>query len=115
MKRKDFFVYKLPLILTGFVLILSGFDALSFDYKILGYVSILIGFVNLVALKFVFGHPDKINAILFFLNSVLSFILSNHYFVEGKKGLPYAWIVTGLFYIVLTIMFFKKSKKKKEV
>ena len=51
-----------------------------------------------------------IDAVFFFIEGVLMFVTAYYYFTHDKKYLPYCYLLTGIFYVGLTLYRHKKSK-----
>lgn len=109
-KRKT----NLPLIVGAIPFLITGFDALAQKDILFGAANLMMGFANLIALRLVDKSPAISNAGLFILNSAMSFFVSYKYYLDHKKGLPYAWIMIGLGYIVAAIVVYNKLKRKND-
>lgn len=113
--KKDKLVLKLPLIIGAFPFLLAGIDSIQQQYIIFGSANLFVAFLNLISLNFVAKHYYPVNIILSICNALLSFFISYNYYLMGKKGLPYAWIIIGIGFIIASIIFFKKIKEKNNV
>lgn len=68
--------------------------------------------VNLIALRFMSSHSLQTNVILFILNGITGLFVGYSYYLAGKKGLPYAWLVVAFVYWGAAIVFYRRQKKK---
>jgi len=53
-----------------------------------------------------------IDAVFFFIEGILMFVTAYYYFTHDKKYLPYAYLLSGAVYLVLTFYKFRKAGKK---
>ena len=99
-------------LVIGFIAFLfAGLDSLEQNQLLLATSNFLLAIVNLANIFFIKEKKTTANIILLFLNACLAFIVSYSYFTSDKGFLPLAWLVVGLFYVILSIKAIKKNKQ----
>jgi hypothetical protein len=88
----------------------AGLDSLEQSKIILAVSNFLLAIVNLASLYFIKVKGSTVNIILLLLNGCLAFIVSYDYYSFGKLLLPIAWLIVGLFYLVLSFKTLKRNK-----
>ena len=101
---------RLPLMIGSIPFLMAGIDAFSQQKSFWGGVNLAMVAINLSALFFIKRHAKITNFVLFMCNSIVAFLQGYHYYLDGKKGLPYAWAIAGLFYIVAAFVMNNNSK-----
>lgn len=88
----------------------SAADALTTGAFILGGLNVLGMIANVCAFALYSRLPRAATEFFALFNALIAFVLSYHFFEAGKVGLPYAWIVAGLFNLVLAYVVHRKRK-----
>lgn len=99
---------RLTYLLSALPFLFSAIDGFTTGAIFLASVNIIGVVGNLVAFQFYQRLPATVPLYFSALNALISFMLSYHYFELGKSGLPYAWIVAGLFNLVAGFMIYRK-------
>ena len=107
-KRKQ----QLPLIAGAAVFLLAAVVAYQDNDIIFALIYVLMFALNFAALKFVERLPAQTNTILSLANALLSFYQSYQFFQIGKKGLPYAYLIAAVGFLITTYFTFKKQSAK---
>jgi hypothetical protein len=101
---------RISLIIGIITFFIAGLDSLDQGQLILAVSNLLFAIVNLASLYFIKGKESSVSVILLILNAGLAFIVSYGYYSSGKVMLPMAWLLVGLFYIVLSFITIKTKK-----
>lgn len=88
----------------------SAADSLTTGAFLLGGLNVLGVVANLYAFFLYNRVPRAASEFFALFNALIAFVLSYHFFEAGKVGLPYAWIVAGLFNLVLAYVVHRKRK-----
>ncbi len=105
---------RLPLIIGSIPFILASLDAFSQQNDFWAFVNLVMVVINLSALMVIRRFSKITNFALFMCNSLVAFLLGYYYYLEGKKGLPYAWAVVGILFIIFAFVMYNNSKATPE-
>ena len=100
----------LPLILGMLPFAATAIDAFGENQILMGSANLLVCAANAIALKYIDKMQHNTNIVLFLINAAVALIVSYAYFQEGKKGLPYAWLLVCIVFVGAA--FFVQRKKK---
>ncbi len=100
---------KLPLVLGALPFLMGGLDGISEGHYAVGVVNVLMAVANLIAARFVDRSPEMTNVVIHCCNAVVAVIVGYDYFLQGKKGLPYAWCVAAVFFLVVAIRGYRRA------
>lgn len=99
--------------LAGGIILLKAFDKAEHGHMIIG---ILLGIIGLtIILMSIYHHRlaqhvKSFDALVFLAEAVVLGIVSWLYFHDGKTGLPYAYAIASVAYLIAAILFFRRSK-----
>ena len=79
-----------------------------------GAINLAMALANLLATRFVERAPRSTNGILLFCNALVAWVVGYDYLLQGKKGLPYAWLVVGILYLIGSVVFWRKANLENE-
>lgn len=106
---------KLPHIFSGAIILLHSlerFDSGHESYLIFlacGAVFLLLAvFHHTISRKF-----PLVDVVFYLIEGLLSVVIALEFYSAGKKGLPIAYTVAGLFQFFAVFMFWHKAKKHK--
>ena len=111
---KLFLKQKLTLLSSGFILLITSIDSFGNSKIVLGSFYVIAGLLNLAAVKIVEKFVFQVNIALNFLNGVLMFLIAYDFIISGKKYLPYAYLIAGVTYIFVSVIFVKKIPVKEK-
>lgn len=103
---------RLPLLIGSIPFLAAGLDGIAQEKFLFGLINLSMAAANLVALRFVDSTPKFTNSVLFLGNALVSWMVSYDYFLQGKRGLPYASFVAGLFFLVAAFIFWRKARRE---
>ena len=101
---------RISLIVGSAAFFFAGIDSIEQSKLILAVSNFLLAIVNIASLYFIKAKGSMVNIILLLLNGCLAFIVSYDYYSFGKLLLPIAWLIVGLFYLVLSFKTLKRNK-----
>ncbi len=105
---------ELPLLIGAFPFLLAGIDALAGGKPLLGAANLLMAATNLLALRFIGKTPDMTSLWIHLANAALACAVGYDYFLEGKKGLPWAWAVATAAFLVVAAVSYRKARRFEE-
>lgn len=113
-KKRNPRIQRLAHYLVGLIVIVKGIEkAEHFSEHPIICISLLLigGFILYANFRHHFfeKHFKEFNVVLFLCESIVLVIVSIYYFSEGKKGLPYAYLVGAIVYFVAAIYLFRKK------
>ena len=99
-------------LLTGFVIVMKGVGKIEHHQNGVGAVLIAIGIVFAL---FSFFHEKlafitRHEAVLLWIEAVVMALVAYSYFSEGKKGLPAAYVLCSVIYIVVGFYRYHRPK-----
>ena len=114
MSTQKLFRQRLSYIIAIIPFAATAIDALDKGLVLLAAINFLAVLLNVGALYYSRRNPQLINSILFLLNSLIAFIVSDYFFAENKKVLPYVWLIVGILYLIIAVNSWLKSKSNKD-
>ena len=111
--RREKLRIRLPLLIGAIPFLATGIDALVHGKVFFGTVNVAMAAANLLALRFAEKTPAHTQGVLFVLNALVAWVVGWDYYLAGKKGLPYAWLVVGFFYSIAALVVVTKKPRNK--
>lgn len=98
-------------ILGGLLLLMNGLVALGANQPLFGSIQLVAAGLNIGMLFKSFSERSKqrLEALLFLMNSVMSLFIAIGYVQSGAHYIQYVWIFSALLYVVV---FFIRIRKK---
>jgi hypothetical protein len=106
---------KVPHIISSVMILLHSYERFETGHG--SYVVFL--FAGIIFLSVAIFHQPLskkfpwIDITFYGIESLLSFVIAYEYWSAGKKGLPFGYIIAGLFQIFAIYMFISRAKKAK--
>ena len=99
-------------LLNTSLFLLGGVDFFNKGNTTLFIILVVTGLINF-SMLLLSGESIKshFNVFLFFLNSVIAFLVARDYYFSGSNYIHFAWIFAGTVYFAATIIVFKRSRK----
>ena len=94
-------IERISLLAPTAVFLLGAIDAYGNGESVLAGANAVAGVFNVVALRFIARSPRQVQLGLFAVNAVFAFLMCYIAFMAGKKGLPYAWAVAAIVFLVV--------------
>jgi len=116
MQTKKEKLKKMPHIISGVLILLHGlerFDSGNGDYPVFLLAGIVFLGVALFHKKISRPFPTA-DVIFYAVEGLLSFLVAYEYWCAGKRGLPIAYIVAGIFQLVAICIFVSRARVKAE-
>lgn len=110
-KSKKERILRFGFILGGFLLLMNGVVAISQTKLLYGLIQILGSILNfgmLLNLKSV-NYKQKLEDLIFVMNSVIALIVAFEYINLGGKYIQYVWIFTSILYIAVLVIKNRKT------
>lgn len=98
--------------LTGFVIIMKGVGKIEHHQNGVGAILIAIG-ITFALISFFhekFPFIKRHEAVLLWIEAFVMALIAFSYFSEGKKGLPAAYVLCSIIYIVVGFYRFYRPK-----
>ncbi len=105
---------RLQLVLTGVAFLFGGIASLDNGNIPMAAVHFLVVLLNMLAATVVMKHPLRTNMSLFVVNAAFAGVLSYLYYRDGNNQMPYAWGLISVIYIVGSIVYYYRSKRRTE-
>ncbi len=102
---------KLPLLIGAIPFLLAGIDGLGQGKPLLGVANLLMAATNLLALRFVGEAPEMTGFWIHLANAAVACVVGYDYFLEGKKGLPWAWALAAVAFVVAAVVFYRRARR----
>ena len=103
---------RLSIIIGIIVFFLAGLDSIAQSLFIMAASNFLLAAVNAASLFFINENKPGFNILLLFINASFAFFIAFDYYLNNKKLLPIAWLLVGVFYILLILKTIKDNKQK---
>jgi hypothetical protein len=97
-----------PLIAGAIVFLLAAIGAYQGGDKLFLLIYSAIFAINVAAIKFVERLPVETNLIVSLANGLLCFYQAYYLFQIGKKGLPYAYLIAGIGFMIAAYVALRK-------
>lgn len=100
--------------IIGVILLSNGLDKIQNHHNLIGWTILLLG--TIVLSFFIFIKVSKkphsfLEIVIYFFESIALFLASYVYFQEGKLLLPYALMISGIGFLIATILHLKNTIK----
>lgn len=101
---------RLVLMVNTLLFFLGAYDAFMQDKITLFLILVVTALANLSMMAFKGDYKFWMNLFVFFLNSMIAFLLARDYYLGGSHYIHFAWLGAGVFYLIAAIYFFRKQK-----
>ena len=91
--------------------LLAGIDYFNLGNSTLFVVLIVAAISNFSMIFFPEAYKAQFNIFLFFMNSMIAFLVARDYYFSGSSYIHFAWIFVGLVYLIAAWVFFNRSRK----
>ena len=113
-KRKSEKKEKIGHIIAGMIILVHAYE--KFDLHESSYIFFLIAGAIFLSVA-IFHHQLKhrflyIDGVFFIIEAILYAIIAADYFHQGKKGLPWCYVLVTILYCVVAVIKAKKGKEK---
>lgn len=105
---------RFQLVLTAFAFLFGGIASLEDGNVLLAVPHFLLVLLNMLAATVVAKHSLKTNMSLFAVNAAFAGTLSYLYYRAGNDQMPYAWALISVIYIVGSMVYYYRSKRRTE-
>ena len=102
---------RVVLVLNTALFLLAGIDYFNLGNSTLFVVLMVAAISNFSMIFFPQAYKARFNIFLFFMNSMIAFLVARDYFFSGSFYIHFAWIFAGIVYLVAALVFFKRSRK----
>lgn len=104
---------KIPHIVGGFMILLHSFERFETGHG--SYIVFLITGIIFLSVA-IFHKPllkkfPLVDITFYSIEGLLSFVIAYEYWSIGKVGLPYAYMIAGVFQIFAVYMFISRNRK----
>ncbi len=102
-------------ILAGFIILVHAYE--KYDLHQSSYILFLV--LGLIFLSIAFMHHTLakyshfVDSIFLIIEAICLAIIAADFFNEGKKALPYCYIVASVMYVVVAFIKYRKKKNAK--
>ncbi|GAB4032293.1 hypothetical protein [Spirosoma gilvum] len=101
-------------VLAGVVIMIKGVDKIDHHHPATGWTLIVIGLgvFSLTLLHHRLArHIKSFDGLVFFIEAIVLGIVSAMYFQDGKKALPFAYLIASIAYLFAAYRMYQRDQK----
>ena len=99
-------------VLAGVVIILKGYAKWEDNHALVGGFFIILGLLLVSAVLWhhrVSRWIKNFDVFMFAIEALVLGLIAYNYYQEGKKGLPWAYGLSSLIYLILIVVFYRRN------